>query len=80
MNLKIIYNDFMNYKFINHYLLFLIFHKYYFIFEPALVIPTTLNMSQFGLSDPKDNVLEEIEWTAYRIANGNEAPRRLNEA
>ena len=31
----------MNYKFIKHYLLFLIFHEYYFLFELALVTPTT---------------------------------------
>ena len=39
-------------------------------------------MSQFGLPEPNDTVLEErIEWNSIsnRIGNGNEAPRRINE-
>ena len=51
MNIKIINNDFINYKFIKkHYLLFLIFHAHYFIFEPALVIPLLLAIVMISLS------------------------------
>ena len=38
-------------------------------------------MSQFGLPDPNDNVWKnELNEQAYRIGNGNEALRRINEA
>ena len=52
--------------------------------EIKLKLHLTLNTnpnSQFGVTDSNDNVLKEgeINWQAYRIGNGNEAHRRINE-